>query len=64
MGATMSSAEWVLVQGPSDAWFLAHFTELYLWPNAPRKQAPASSVTLASVTQVVNRIKTRKRLEN
>ena len=60
----MSSAEWILVQGPSDAWFLAHFTELYLWPNAPRKQAPASSVTLASVTQVVNRIERRMRREN
>ena len=60
----MSSAEWLLVRGPSGAWFLAHFTEMYLWPNAPRKQAPASSVTLASVTEVGNRIETRKRLEN
>lgn len=56
----MSGGEWYLVQAPSDAWFLAHWSELGLWPYAKRKRAPSSSVTLTTVTEVVQRIERRR----
>lgn len=52
--------EWWTIQAPSGAWFLAHFSELGLWPNARRKQAKISSVTLTNVTEVVNRLAQRR----
>lgn len=63
-----STSEWWLVQGRDMQWFLAHFTELDNWPASLRRLAPASSVTLVGVREVVKRMhipeKTPTWLEN
>lgn len=50
--------EWWMQRGPAKE-FLAHRTELYLWPGWPRRRAEIGEVTLKGIREVYGRIERR-----